>query len=176
MVTTITDARIKNKFWGKSMEVFPIGTVNVTLPKHSDHYQWKKVTSCIHNLLGGQRWVDQYGEMCITNQDKCSCKLTFVKASYWSSKKYEVHGDVYDSDGQKVRHLFGTWHEAMFCGEPGNAECIWKAAPMPVDHEEYYGFSQFAIELNELEEGIQDKLPCTDSRFRPDQRQVPMVT
>jgi len=31
------------------------------------------------------------------------------------------------NDGQKVRHLFGTWHEAMFCGEPGNAECIWKA-------------------------------------------------
>jgi len=46
---------------------------------------------------------------------------------------------------------------------------------MPVDHEGYYGFSQFAIELNELEEEIQDKLPCTDSRFRPDQRQVPMV-
>ncbi len=28
-----TDARIKSKFWGKSMEVFPIGLVNVTLPK-----------------------------------------------------------------------------------------------------------------------------------------------
>ena len=50
-----------------------------------------------------------------------------TQASYWSSKKYEVHGDVYDSDGQKVRHLFGTWHEAMFCGDPANAECIWRA-------------------------------------------------
>lgn len=27
------DARIKSKFWGKSMEVFPVGTINVTLPK-----------------------------------------------------------------------------------------------------------------------------------------------
>ena len=47
--------------------------------RHGDHYQWQKVTSCIHNLLGGQRWVDLYGEMIINNKDKCTCKLTFVK-------------------------------------------------------------------------------------------------
>ena len=47
--------------------------------RYSDHYRWKKVTSCIYNLLGGQRWVDHYGEMVITNGNQCSCKLTFVK-------------------------------------------------------------------------------------------------
>jgi len=41
---------------------------------------------------------------------------------------------------------------------------------MPVDHEQYYGFSQYTIGLNDLEEGVREKLPCTDSRFRPDQR------
>ena len=49
------------------------------LHRYSDHYRWKKVTSCIYNLLGSQRWVDHYGEMVITNEDQCSCKLTFVK-------------------------------------------------------------------------------------------------
>ena len=55
--------------------------VNMTLCmcRHGDHYRWQKVTSCIHNLLGGQRWVDLYGEMIINNLDKCTCKLTFVK-------------------------------------------------------------------------------------------------
>ena len=57
-----------------------------SLYRHSDHYRWKKVTSCIYNLLGGQRWVDHYGEMVITNGDQCSCRLTFVKVS--SSLKY----------------------------------------------------------------------------------------
>jgi hypothetical protein len=165
------DARIKSKFWGKSMEVFPVGTVNVTIPKHGDHYEWEKVTSCIHNVLGGQRWVDQYGQMTITNNGKCSCKLTFVKASYWSSRKYEVHGDVFDGEGERVRHLFGTWHQAMFCGEEeGEATCIWQAASMPADSDQYYGFNQFAIQLNGFEEGMREKLPQTDSRFRPDQR------
>ena len=49
------------------------------------------------------------------------------QASYWSSKKYEVHGDVYDSEGEKVRHLFGTWHEAMYCGQEGQVSCVWQA-------------------------------------------------
>lgn len=29
------DVRWKNKFWGKSMEILPIGTVNVMLPRYS---------------------------------------------------------------------------------------------------------------------------------------------
>ena len=41
---------------------------------------------------------------------------------------------------------------------------------MPAESEEHYGFSHFAIELNELLEGQRDELPCTDCRFRPDQR------
>ena len=44
------------------------------------------------------------------------------------------------------------------------------AAPMPEDSDQYYGFNQFAIQLNGFEEGMRDKLPPTDSRFRPDQR------
>lgn len=43
-------------------------------------------------------------------------------------------------------------------------------APMPEDYEHNFCFGQFAIELNELEEGLKDKLPQTDCRFRPDQR------
>ena len=41
---------------------------------------------------------------------------------------------------------------------------------MPANSDQYYGFNQFAIQLNGFEEGMKDKLPQTDSRFRPDQR------
>lgn len=46
-----------------------------------DHYEWNKVTTCVHNLFGGgQRWVDQYGEMNIKNTTNgLSCKLSFVR-------------------------------------------------------------------------------------------------
>lgn len=32
------DVRWKNKFWGKSMEILPIGTVNVMLPRCSHFF------------------------------------------------------------------------------------------------------------------------------------------
>lgn len=51
--------------------------------RFGDHYEWNKVTSCIHNILSGQRWIEHYGEMAIrnVNSDACQCKITFVKVS-----------------------------------------------------------------------------------------------
>lgn len=51
-----------------------------------------------------------------------------------------------------------------------SARCIWRPGALPEDQELYYGFSRFAIELNDLEPCLVDILPPTDSRFRPDQR------
>ncbi|XP_041375057.1 oxysterol-binding protein-related protein 6-like [Gigantopelta aegis] len=163
------DIRVKTKFWGKSMEIQPLGTVNVCLPKFQDHYKWNKVTTCVHNVLGGQRWVDQYGEMYITNGG-IVCKLTFTKASHWSSKRYEVQGEILNPEGNVVHNLFGKWNEAFYCGHSSSARCIWRQGAMPEDSDLYYGFSQFAIELNELDKDQIKFLPPTDSRFRPDQR------
>lgn len=41
---------------------------------------------------------------------------------------------------------------------------------MPEDYELYYGFTRFAMELNELDLETAKILPTTDTRFRPDQR------
>uniref|UniRef100_A0A665UCC9 Oxysterol-binding protein n=1 Tax=Echeneis naucrates TaxID=173247 RepID=A0A665UCC9_ECHNA len=166
------DVRCKNKFWGKSMEIIPVGTTHVTLPEFGDHYEWNKVTSCIHNILSGQRWIEHYGEICIrnSNNDICQCKITFVKAKYWNSSVNEVEGTITDQKGKVVHRLFGKWHEAVFYGDPPAAKCVWRANAMPVDHEQYYGFTKFAIELNELDPSLKQLLPPTDTRLRVDQR------
>lgn len=44
---------------------------------------------------------------------------------------------------------------------------------MPPDHERNFGFTQFALELNELTAELKRTLPSTDTRLRPDQRSVP---
>ncbi|XP_036400876.1 oxysterol-binding protein-related protein 6-like isoform X1 [Megalops cyprinoides] len=166
------DVRWKNKFWGKSMEILPLGTVNVTIPRFGDHYEWNKVTTCIHNILSGRRWMEHYGEVTIRNTKStaCICKLTFVKGNYWSSNVNEVQGFVMDQEGKVVHRLFGKWHEGLYCGIPPSAKCVWRPGSMPTDYELYYGFTRFAVELNELCPEIKDLLPLTDARFRPDQR------
>ncbi|XP_055083813.1 oxysterol-binding protein-related protein 3 isoform X2 [Periophthalmus magnuspinnatus] len=166
------DVRCKNKFWGKSMEIVPIGTTHVTLPGFGDHYEWNKVTSCVHNILSGQRWIEHYGEITIrnTSSDVCQCKITFVKAKYWNSSVNEIEGTVTDKKGKVVHRLFGKWHEAVYCGDPPTATCVWRASAIPVDFEQYYGFTKFAIELNEPHPSLKLLLPPTDTRLRVDQR------
>ncbi|XP_010133679.1 PREDICTED: oxysterol-binding protein-related protein 3 isoform X4 [Buceros rhinoceros silvestris] len=166
------DVRWKNKFWGKSMEIVPVGTTHVTLPAFKDHFAWNKVTSCIHNILSGQRWIEHYGEIIIKNlnDDTCHCKLTFIKTKYWNPNAHEIEGSIMDKGGKVVHRLFGKWHESLYCGTTSSSTCIWRANPMPKDYEQWYGFTQFALELNELDLQTRSLLPSTDTRFRPDQR------
>ncbi|XP_045155785.1 oxysterol-binding protein-related protein 7 isoform X2 [Echinops telfairi] len=166
------DMKWKNKFWGKSLEIVPVGTVNVSLPRFGDHFEWNKVTSCIHNILSGQRWIEHYGEVLIRNtrDSSCHCKITFCKAKYWSSNIHEVQGAVFSRSGRVLHRLLGKWHEGLYRGPPPGGQCIWKPNAMPPDHERNFGFTQFALELNELTAELKRSLPSTDTRLRPDQR------
>ncbi|XP_064380728.1 oxysterol-binding protein-related protein 7 isoform X2 [Dromaius novaehollandiae] len=166
------DMKWKNKFWGKSLEIVPMGTVNVRLPRSGDHFEWNKVTTCIHNILSGPRWIEHYGEVLIRNTRDAAfhCKITFCKARYWGSSVNEVQGAVLSRGGKVVERLAGKWHEGLFRGPAPGGQCVWRANPMPRDHERNYGFTQFALELNELTPELKRVLPSTDTRLRPDQR------
>ncbi|MEJ1278286.1 oxysterol binding protein-like 3 [Cricetulus griseus] len=138
------------------------------LRRYGDYYVWNKVTTCIHNILSGRRWIEHYGEVTIRNTKSsvCICKLTFVKYSNVN----EVQGVVIDQEGKVVHRLFGKWHEGLYCGVAPSAKCIWRPGSLPTNYELYYGFTRFAVELNELDPVLKDLLPPTDARFRPDQR------
>jgi hypothetical protein len=179
--TWYQDFRVKTKFWGKSMEFQPDGWVNLmlVLPDGTkEHYTWNKITSCIHNLFssGVDRWADLYGECQIKckvqNTQTVTCKLEFQKASgYWTSgKRHEVVGTIQNAKGKVVQHLFGICTEALYCGQAPSTRCIWRPGALPNDSELYYGFSRFAIELNEILESERLFLPKTDTRFRSDQK------
>lgn len=168
------DQRWKNKFWGKSVEIISGGLVNVSLPNSGDHYEWNKAVTCIHNVLSQQRWLEHYGEVVIKNtkSDVCTCKITFVKSRYWSSdnSKNEVQGVVLNRAGEVVHRFGGLWHEGIFCDTLPTPKCIWKPNVQPDNHMDFYGFSRYALELNELTPELEAVLPPTDTRFRPDQR------
>ena len=163
--------RIRSKFWGKSMEFQPEGKIQLSLSGHGEDYVWNKVTSCIHNILGAERWVDLYGECVIScAKSGLTARIQFVKASYWSNKRHEMSGTITDATGAVVTNLFGKWSEALFTGKAPSARCIWRPGSQPEEAQLYYGFSRFAIELNEITGVEKGKIPRTDCRLRPDQR------
>ncbi|KAF9432986.1 hypothetical protein BGZ76_010030 [Entomortierella beljakovae] len=125
---------VKSKFWGKSFEVLPKGTSHVDLKvpkafaegtqelltdpddenKFIEHYSWRKVTTCVQNLIVGTPWIDNYGDMIITNHRTGeTCKLTF-KARGWRGKDaYEIRGFATDSKGSEVWEVAGRWNDRL---------------------------------------------------------------
>ncbi|KAJ1529011.1 hypothetical protein HK096_009725 [Nowakowskiella sp. JEL0078] len=101
------------------------------------------------------------------------CDLAFKEAGFFSSIKNEVVGSIHDSTGTKLVSLSGRWDESI-CkfsdSTPNNLEVIWRARLVPPNHTEMYGFTQFALELNEFTRDLEGLLPPTDTRYRPDQR------
>ncbi|KAL1921926.1 uncharacterized protein VTP21DRAFT_10568 [Calcarisporiella thermophila] len=168
------DSKLKSKFWGKSMELQPSGVVNVLLPKYRDHFTYNKPSTWTRNLIAGTRYLEHTGTVRVENRATGEyCELTFREADFWGQNRDAVDGVLYDRTGKKWGELSGKWSEGIVLVSSaggGDGTEIWRAhTPLP-DVERYYGFTKFAMELNEITPELSGKLPGTDTRHRPDQR------
>lgn len=120
----------------------------------------------------GTKYLEHCGEMVITNvTTNMRCVLDFKETGYWASSPNVVSGQVYSSEGQTLGRLEGKWDESMVQKlDSTHLKVLWRVSPYPRDASEYYGYTHFGITLNEITPDIKDKLPPTDSRFRPDVR------
>ncbi|CAK9180518.1 unnamed protein product [Ilex paraguariensis] len=176
------DSNLKGKFWGRSIQLDPVGVLTLQL-EDGETFEWGKVTTSIYNIILGKIYCDHYGTMRIRGSGNYSCKLKFKEQSIIDRNPHQVHGFVQDNrTGQKVAMLWGKWDEAMYyvLGDPTTkpkgydpmteAVLLWerdKSVPKT-----RYNLTAFAISLNELTPGLMEKLPPTDSRLRPDQRHL----
>uniref|UniRef100_M4DTH1 PH domain-containing protein n=1 Tax=Brassica campestris TaxID=3711 RepID=M4DTH1_BRACM len=176
------DSNIKGKFWGRSIQLDPVGVLTLTFDD-GETYQWSKVTTSIYNIILGKLYCDHYGTMRIKGGGNYSCRLKFKEQSVIDRNPRQVHGFVQDNrTGEKVAILIGKWDEAMYyvLGDPTTkpkgydpmteAVLLWERDKSPTKTR--YNLSPFAISLNEITPGMMDKLPPTDSRLRPDQRHL----
>ncbi|KAG8131643.1 hypothetical protein E2320_009554 [Naja naja] len=141
----------KLKFWGKSVEAEPRGTITLELIKHREAYTWSNPTCCVHNVIIGKLWIEQYGTVEIINHSK-----------------------------KKLSVIYGKWTECLWCIDPCSYENYKKnerksgdqKKPKPASFMKMYNFTSFTVTLNELEKGMEDILAPTDCRLRPDIRHM----
>ncbi|XP_052713314.1 oxysterol-binding protein 1-like isoform X1 [Crassostrea angulata] len=172
-----------SKFRGKYLQIIPLGIAHLVFKKSGNHYTWRKVTTTVHNIIVGKLWVDNHGEMDISNhRNGDKCHLKYSAYSYFSREiPRKVTGVVADKEGNAKWVLTGTWDKRMEAAkvvhidesnkgkpvfETGAHVCIWEKRPLPPGSDRMYNFTSLAITLNEPEEGVAP----TDSRLRPDQR------
>ncbi|XP_042436507.1 oxysterol-binding protein-related protein 1D-like isoform X3 [Zingiber officinale] len=176
------DSNLKGKFWGRSIQLDPIGILTLQF-EDGETFQWSKVTTSIYNIIIGKIYCDHYGTMRIRGSGQYSCKLKFKEQSIIDRNPHQVHGFVQDNrTGDKVAMLMGKWDEAMYyvLGDPttkpkgydpmSEAVLIWERDKFV--NQTRYNLTPFAISLNELTPSLMEKLPPTDSRLRPDQRHL----
>ncbi|XP_027360753.1 oxysterol-binding protein-related protein 1B-like [Abrus precatorius] len=174
------ESTLKSKFWGRSIQLDPVGILTLEFDD-GEVFHWSKVTTSIYNLILGKLYCDHYGTMRVEGNREYSCKIKFKEQSIIDRNPHQVQGVVEDKKGRTAATLFGKWDESLHYVIGGNSgkgkgsnvsskpHLLWKRNPAP-EHQTRYNLTQFAITLNELTPGLQEKLPPTDSRLRPDQR------
>ncbi|XP_041954659.1 oxysterol-binding protein-related protein 1-like isoform X2 [Alosa sapidissima] len=204
----------KLKFWGKSVEAEPKGSITLELPKHKESYTWTNPTCCVHNIIVGQLWIEQYGNVEVINHKTGEkCCLSFKPCGIFGKELHKVEGYIYDKSKKKICAIYGKWTECLYTVDPATfdahkkadkknvedkksskqntvdeepeempvpdaetvqvipgSELIWRICPRPENSAQFYAFSTFAMQLNELEKEMEGVLPSTDCRLRPDIR------
>ncbi|XP_068338455.1 oxysterol-binding protein-related protein 3C-like isoform X2 [Pyrus communis] len=168
-------SKLKTKFLGNSVDVYPVGRTRVTLKRNGVVLDLVPPPTKVNNLIFGRTWVDSPGEMIMTNQttgDKVV--LYFQPCGWFGAGRYEVDGYVYNAAEEPQILMTGKWNESMSyqpCdleGEPlpgTELKEVWHVADVPKNDK--FQYTYFAHKLNSFDTAPK-KFLASDSRLRPD--------
>ncbi|CAJ1072335.1 oxysterol-binding protein-related protein 1-like isoform X1 [Xyrichtys novacula] len=113
----------KLKFWGKSIEAEPKGVITLELPKFNEAYTWTNPTCCVHNIIVGQLWIEQYGSVEVINHKTGErCSLTFKPCGLFGKELHKVEGYILDKSKKKLCAIYGKWTECLYAVDPATFE------------------------------------------------------
>ncbi|XP_068093379.1 oxysterol-binding protein-related protein 1 isoform X1 [Hyperolius riggenbachi] len=141
----------KLKFWGKSVEAEPKGIITLELLKHNEAYTWTNPTCCVHNIIVGKLWIEQYGNMEITNHktgDKCI--LNFKPCGLFGKELHKVEGHIQDKSKKKLCCLYGKWTECLYCIDPAAFDSYKKSDKKNVEEKKNLKQSASTEEPDEM--------------------------
>lgn len=174
-------SKLKTKFLGNSLDVYPLGRTRVTLKRSGVVLDLVPPPTVVHNLIFGRTWVDSPGEMIMSNLttgDKVV--LYFQPCGWFGAGRYEVDGYVYDANEEPKLLMTGKWNESMSyqpCdveGEPlpgTDLKEVWHLADTPKNDK--FQYTHFAHKINSFDTAPK-KLLASDSRLRPDRYALEM--
>ena len=122
-------------------------------------------------------YVDHSGESVLQNMRTGDTAVIKFKAlGFFQSKKHrgKVNAVIMDSEGNEAYEIYGKWTESLYLRSMEQSEHegikIWEFPEIPENWDKIYYFTDFTLQLNMLTEHLENRLPSTDARLRPDQR------
>ncbi|XP_016058041.1 PREDICTED: oxysterol-binding protein-related protein 2 isoform X3 [Miniopterus natalensis] len=110
--------------WERTGKPFnPLLGETYELIRHNEAYTWTNPTCCVHNVIIGKLWIEQYGTVEILNHrtgDKCV--LHFRPCGLFGKELHKVEGHIQDKNKKKLFIIYGKW-----------TECLWGIDPAAYD-------------------------------------------
>ena len=174
-----------SKFWGSSFEFLVNGCLHMRLPDTGERFSWEKAAMHVHNVISGDLWIDMVGTQRVvahTTGETASFKLHRASKRERGAARLR---EIRDKDGAKFATVSGSavgdvyvtpepgyvgseTLDPRYRGQEGDPIFTWRG--LAPDAMQQYGFTEFAMSLNELTREQLRNLPPTDSRLRPDTR------
>ncbi|KAI5963642.1 uncharacterized protein KGF55_002522 [Candida pseudojiufengensis] len=165
-------------------------------------YSWKKVNTAVVGIMIGNPTVDNYGKMIVENHTTGDTITVDMKQRGWrASSAYQLSGQALDAKGVPQWAMGGYWNSKIFAKKitkdqqhhdssrkmsilddpnksssttstdpfSGNKFLVWQVAPRP---KVPFNLTQFAVTLNGVDSNLKKWLAPTDTRLRPDQRDM----
>lgn len=127
----------------------------------------------MRNLIAGAKYLETIGDLVVHNETTSEKAVLNFEAAGWSGKRNQVAGLVYAANGSKAAWIDGVWDgqlKVRYGSSHDPSHLLWAVNPWPAHVEKSYGFTYWAMSLNQLLPGMQDEIAPSDSRLRPDQR------
>jgi len=177
-----TNAKSKFDLIANCLEFAPIGRTHIKFSDFNEQISYSKPAAVVRNIVYGDMHLDVEGKSEIINHTNGdSIELIFYgKGKPNKNDLGVIEGILRDIDGTEKMKISGNWQshlEITYIDDYGNevTETIWKISPLPEhfkDQENRYFISDWGLNLNNDDEKLLKSLPRSDSRLRPDQREL----
>lgn len=166
-----TNVRPNFKIFKSALEIHKLSRAHLKF-SNGDIISFNTPINYIRNIILGP-YIDYYGNFNVINHITGDyAEMEVIEADSLLKNQGRVRGKIKNSKGEIIFTIEGNWLEGLnLINSKTKIETnIWKKFPILPNEEERYYFSDFAVNLNNINENLQKVLPHTDSRLRPDQR------
>ena len=175
-----TQVETKFNLFKGSIFLTPISKTFINLKSLKEYYSFTKPKLVVKGLIFGKMRIDCYGKFEIKNHTTGDYATVEFLEEGGDIKQGTINGEVRSHKGDVILQLEGNWQthfDIIYPATSGNEEplreTIWKRTiDENCDDEKHFYFTKFVANLNNLSDELKRVLPCTDSRFRKDQRAV----
>lgn len=170
-----SNVNIKTALYGKYLEYRPIGVSHIFLNKSGEHYVWTRPVTNIENIMEGNIFVDNFGDMNFTNLTTHESGVLSLNKSDPTNEnsRYGATGYIKNSKGKIIYNIVGRLDKFLKVVELETQKktIIWEyKKEFQLLNRSQYFFDEMTLQLNHLNQTLLQTIASTDSRLRPDIR------